>query len=241
MVHQKVCDLEGVEGATPPNPNHSFKPMTTTTSTFTPSTFTPSTDVPLALLPVLPLLPMVPTTVDTLLEEFNQTPTDVLLPDNFRPSTSVISAGQTLQELGLNGPGAAVEGAGQIMRSFGFDEDETDPITSGGQTMDTDDDDLGAIFTIGALIGGAIMGAKTAAAAAAAKATAAALAAKVAAGGVVAGAKAVTAGQIGGAIVTGAVSGAASFGVSKAMGADIDSDEGLVQPWMPEVGVDPIA
>ena len=28
-VHQKGCDLEGVEGATPPTPNHSFKTMTT--------------------------------------------------------------------------------------------------------------------------------------------------------------------------------------------------------------------
>ena len=27
--HQKGCDLEGVEGATPPTPNHSFKTMTT--------------------------------------------------------------------------------------------------------------------------------------------------------------------------------------------------------------------
>ena len=27
-VHQKGCDLEGVEGATPPTPNHSFKTMT---------------------------------------------------------------------------------------------------------------------------------------------------------------------------------------------------------------------
>ena len=26
--HQKGCDLEGVEGATPPTPNHSFKTMT---------------------------------------------------------------------------------------------------------------------------------------------------------------------------------------------------------------------
>ena len=28
-VHQKGCDLEGVEGATPPTPNHSLKTMTT--------------------------------------------------------------------------------------------------------------------------------------------------------------------------------------------------------------------
>lgn len=28
-VHQNGCDLEGVEGATPPTPNHSFKTMTT--------------------------------------------------------------------------------------------------------------------------------------------------------------------------------------------------------------------
>ena len=37
-VHQKSCDLEGVEGATPPTTNHSFKTMTATPSTFTPST-----------------------------------------------------------------------------------------------------------------------------------------------------------------------------------------------------------
>ena len=33
-VHQKGCDLEGVEGATPPTPNHSFKTMTTFNSDY---------------------------------------------------------------------------------------------------------------------------------------------------------------------------------------------------------------
>ena len=177
--------------------------------------------------------------IDRLYPIFSQVP----------PSTFVIAGGQALQENGWTGTGQAIENAGHVMRSFGFDEAEEDSITGGGQTMDADeDDDIGAVFTIGALIAGGIAAAKAsaaaAAAAAAAKATAAATAAALAAKGVAAGVTSVTATQVGAAIATGAVSGAASYGTAKAIEAatsDIDSDEGLAQPWLPEVGVDVLA
>ena len=172
------------------------------------STDNPSTGFPLALLPVLPLLPTLP--VDWS-DKFNPESIDELFPDNVKPSTGVIAAGETLQTIGLTGPGAALQAAGQTMRSFGFDEAEEDSITGGGQTMDTDvDDDLGIVFT-GAAIAAAIWGGIKVAAPAAAKIVAEA------------------------AIV---------YGTTKAIEAatsDIDSDEGLAQPWLPEIGVDVLA
>ena len=49
---------------------------------------------------------------------------------------------------------------------------------------------------------------------------------KVAAAGAIAGASKVTAAQVGAAALTGAVSGAASYGMGKALGADMDNDYG---------------
>ena len=116
------------------------------------------------------------------------------------------------------------------------DSAANDPLTGGGQMMDTDDD-LGAWFALPAITG--LM-----------KGSFAIGATKVmgAAKGVIAGAKSVTAKQVGGAIVTGGVSGVASYGASSATerfsellseADDRDSDYGT--PWVPEVAVDPIA
>ena len=183
--------------------------MTSTTSTFTPSEalVAPSMgpqDAPLTLSPVLAIAELV--------QHITPPTIDELFPDNVKPSTGVIAAGETLQTIGLNGPGAALQAAGQTMRSFGFDEDEPDSITGGGQTMDTDvDDDLG-IFISGPLIAAAIWG-----------------------------------GLKGAAIAGGKIAAAAAiaYGTEKAIEAatsrDIDSDEGLAQPWLPEVGVDVLA
>ncbi|WP_186492245.1 hypothetical protein [Synechococcus sp. BIOS-U3-1] len=105
-----------------------------------------------------------------------------------------------------------------------------DSVTSGGVTMDVDDD-LGFFPFV---IAGASFAKLFAGGAAAATAL------KVKAAAAIAGAKAVTAGQVGATAVSGAVSGAASFGMSKALGADLDNDYGQ-QPWMPEVAVDVLA
>ena len=160
-------------------------------------------DAPLTLSPVLAIAELV--------QHITPPTIDELFPDNVKPSTGVIAAGETLQTLGLNGPGAALQAAGQTMRSFGFDEDEPDSITGGGQTMDIDgEDDLG-IFISGPLIATAIWG------------------------GIKAGA--IAGGKI-------AAAAAIAYGTEKAIEAatsDIDSDEGLAQPWLPEVGVDVLA
>ena len=97
-----------------------------------------STDVPFAGTPwvLLPFPHLLPTLPVEWSEQFNSQPTDELVPDNLKPSTGVIAAGETLQTIGLNGPGAALQAAGEIMRSFGFDEAElidTFPIEGIGQ------------------------------------------------------------------------------------------------------------
>jgi len=183
--------------------------MTSTTSTFIPSeaVVAPSTDAPLGLLPVL--------VIDELVQHITPPTIDELFPDNLKPSTGVIAAGETLQTIGLPGPGAALQAAGQTMRAFGYDEAEEDSITGAGQTMDTDaDDDLGAFFTIGSLVAAGIAFFKGTAVPA-----------------VVAGTKI-------------AAAAAVAYGTEKAIEAatsDIDSDESLAQPWIPEVGVDALA
>ena len=50
------------------------------------------------------------------------------VPDELLPSTYVIEAGETLRENGWNTLGQGVENVGQVMRSFGFDEDENDDL-----------------------------------------------------------------------------------------------------------------
>ena len=109
--------------------------MTSTTSTFIPSeaVVAPSTDAPLGLLPVL--------VIDELVQHITPPTIDELFPDNLKPSTGVIAAGETLQTIGLPGPGAALQAAGQVMRSFGFDEAEADGLTGTGPTMPAFDQD----------------------------------------------------------------------------------------------------
>jgi len=150
------------------------------------------------------------------------------------------ATGQALKHFGFDeAEPDLITGGGQpmiqFMGSIGFDNAGpqnlmNDSVTSGGVTMDVDDD-LGFFPFV---IAGAAFAKLFAGGAAAATAL------KVKAAAAIAGAKAVTAGQVGATAVTGAVSGAASFGMSKALGADMDNDYGQ-QPWMPEVAVDVLA
>jgi hypothetical protein len=181
--------------------------MTSTTSTFIPSeaVVAPSTDAPLGLLPVL--------VIDELVQHITPPTIDELFPDNLKPSTGVIAAGETLQTIGLPGPGAALQAAGQTMRAFGFDEAEADGLTGTGPMMpafDKDEDpSLSEQFKAnGSLAGaaGAIMGVTPAAPAAPIVA---------AYGGVLYGV----------GIILGA------------FGLDVDESE----PTIPEVGVDALA
>ena len=168
------------------------------------------------------------------------------VPESLRPSAFVIESGRALQQNGWEVTGEGIATAGHLMRAFGYDEADpdsitansaaNDPLTGGGQMMDTDDD-LGAWFALPAVTGlfkGSLFAGAT----------------KVmgAAKGVIAGAKAVTAKQVGSALVTGGVSGVASYGAMSATerfsellseADDRDSDYGT--PWVPEVAVDPIA
>ena len=134
------------------------------------------------------------------------------VPDSLRPSTYVIKGGQALAENGWEGTGEAIEDAGLVMRSFGFDEAEADGLTGTAPTMPAFDEDLkysDKLKEVGGIAGaaGAIAGATGAGAPA--------------------------------AVALGVTSGVLYIGGSILgwFGADVDESE----PYIPEVGVDALA